>query len=77
MARSVAESLVEADLLGHATHGLALLADYVEEIDNGTMAPSGEAEKSIVLDYAKALRELFDLDPATAESVARPSGSTS
>jgi len=36
-AESVARVLVEADLLGHTTHGLALLADYVEEIAEGRM----------------------------------------
>ena len=40
-ATAVAEGLVEADLYGHVTHGLALLPDYVEEIDNGTMARTG------------------------------------
>ena len=29
-------------------------------IDNGTMAASGEAEKTLVLDYAKALREYIE-----------------
>ena len=38
----VAEGLVEADLYGHSTHGLALLADYVEEIESGEMAVDGE-----------------------------------
>ena len=37
----VADGLVEADLYGHTTHGLALLADYVEEIETGEMAVDG------------------------------------
>jgi len=40
-ARAVAVGLVEADLLGHTTHGLALLADYVEELDLGSMEKTG------------------------------------
>jgi LDH2 family malate/lactate/ureidoglycolate dehydrogenase len=40
-AGSVARGLVEADLLGHTTHGLALLADYVEEIVEGRMETDG------------------------------------
>ena len=40
-ARTVAEGLVEADLYGHTTHGLALLGDYVEEIQNGGMETVG------------------------------------
>ncbi|QIG50800.1 Ldh family oxidoreductase [Nordella sp. HKS 07] len=37
----VAKGLVEADLYGHTTHGLALLPDYVEEIENGAMVKDG------------------------------------
>lgn len=40
----VAEVLVEADLLGHTTHGLALLAPYLGEIERGSMARSGEPQ---------------------------------
>src|ERR1700742_1346068 len=40
-ATATARGLVEADLYGHTTHGLQLLADYVEEIENGTMAIDG------------------------------------
>jgi LDH2 family malate/lactate/ureidoglycolate dehydrogenase len=42
IARDVAEILVAGDLLGHTTHGLALLAPYLAEIEHGTMAKSGE-----------------------------------
>ena len=38
----VAEILVEGDLLGHTTHGLALLAGYLGEIEKGAMAKTGE-----------------------------------
>ncbi len=44
MAAVVAETLVEGDLLGHDTHGLALLASYLNEIQKGAMAISGLAE---------------------------------
>jgi len=44
MAVDVAEVLVTADLLGHTTHGLALLAPYLGEIERGTMTRSGEPE---------------------------------
>ena len=43
IATDVADILVEADLLGHTTHGLALLAPYLKEIEQGTMAKSGVA----------------------------------
>lgn len=43
-AQAVAEGLLEADLYGHTTHGLALLEDYVEELDAGTMACEGEPD---------------------------------
>src|SRR4026209_489096 len=41
MAREVAEVLVEGDLLGHDTHGLALAASYLEEIESGAMTHDG------------------------------------
>jgi len=40
--RDTAEVLLDGDLLGHTTHGLALLAPYLEELDNGRMTKSGE-----------------------------------
>lgn len=44
MADTVAHVLVEGDLLGHDTHGLALLAPYVRELEQGGMARAGEAK---------------------------------
>lgn len=41
-AATVAEILVEADLLGHRTHGLALLPGYLGEIEKGAMAKTGD-----------------------------------
>ena len=43
IARDVAAVLVDGDLLGHTTHGLALLAPYLAEIEKGTMAKDGRA----------------------------------
>ena len=43
-ATAPARGLVEADLYGHTTHGLALLAGYVEEIDNGAMTLQGRPQ---------------------------------
>jgi len=43
-AKAVASTLIDGDLLGHDTHGLALLAPYVKEIEKGTMTTSGEPE---------------------------------
>lgn len=40
-AKTVAEILVEGDLLGHDTHGLALLPVYLREIEKGAMAKTG------------------------------------
>lgn len=52
LATDVAEVLVEGDLLGHDTHGLALLAGYLGELDRGAMATAGGpdvlAERSAV-----------------------------
>jgi LDH2 family malate/lactate/ureidoglycolate dehydrogenase len=41
-ADAVARILVEGDLLGHDTHGLALLPPYLAAIEAGTMTPRGE-----------------------------------
>ncbi len=41
-ARAVADILVEADLLGHDTHGLNLLAAYLKELETGGMTKSGQ-----------------------------------
>lgn len=41
-ARDVAEILVEGDLLGHSTHGLALLPSYLKELETGSMLARGE-----------------------------------
>lgn len=43
-ARLIGELLVEADLMGHTTHGLALAAPYLQEIEKGSMAADGEPE---------------------------------
>lgn len=38
----VADVLLEADLLGHTTHGLQLMAPYLDELDAGSMTMEGE-----------------------------------
>lgn len=48
-AATVAAVLVEGDLLGHTTHGLALLPAYLEEIAAGRMTTTGEP--SVVADF--------------------------
>lgn len=52
-ADSVASTLVDGDLLGHDTHGLALLAPYVKELEKGSMtrtgAPQVLSERAAVL----------------------------
>jgi len=42
IARDVADMLLDADLLGHTTHGLALLSPYLDEVAAGRMAKDGE-----------------------------------
>jgi L-lactate dehydrogenase len=43
-AATVAEVLVEADLLGHVTHGLALVPKYLDDVAKGFLAKDGEPE---------------------------------
>lgn len=40
----VSEILIEADLMGHVTHGLALAPQYLDALANGTMRAVGEPE---------------------------------
>ncbi|HEX3348651.1 MAG TPA: Ldh family oxidoreductase [Acetobacteraceae bacterium] len=47
-----ANLLVAADAMGHDTHGLAQLPDYLDEIASGAMRPTGEPE--IVVDRPSA-----------------------
>lgn len=42
MAETVANVLVEGDLLGHTTHGLKLLASYLDELKAGSMSRQGQ-----------------------------------
>src|SRR3954468_1798300 len=39
---TIAAGLVEADLLGHTTHGLQLAPAYLAELESGGMTPTGE-----------------------------------
>jgi LDH2 family malate/lactate/ureidoglycolate dehydrogenase len=42
--QTIAVGLVEADLLGHTTHGLQLASAYLRELESGSMTPRGEPE---------------------------------
>ena len=53
MACDVAEVLVEGDLLGHDTHGLALAAAYLEEAETGAMTRDGAPD--VVSDSGAAI----------------------
>ncbi len=48
-ARAIADILVDADMMGHSTHGLALVQMYLNGLKNGAMAPHGEIE--VVRDF--------------------------
>ena len=52
-ARSVAEVLVEGDLMGHDTHGLALLPGYLGELESGGMEKLGTP--TVLADYPAAV----------------------
>ena len=49
----IAAGLVEADLLGHTTHGLQLAAGYLKELESGSMTAAGEPE--VVADRGAAV----------------------
>jgi len=52
-ARDVADTLVEADLLGYTTHGIQFLPQYCDALEKGAMTPSGEMD--LVSDHGDAL----------------------
>lgn len=52
-ADAVGTVLVEGDLLGHTTHGLALLAPYLAELERGAMTPRGEPR--VLADFPAAV----------------------
>lgn len=52
-AGAVAEILVEGDLLGHTTHGLALLPGYLGDLERGAMAKTGTPR--VVADFPAAV----------------------
>ncbi|HVY99261.1 MAG TPA: Ldh family oxidoreductase [Dongiaceae bacterium] len=75
-ALATARGLVEADLYGHTTHGLQLLADYVEEIENGTMAVDGRPQAiadhgAVACWDARRLPGLWTTSLAVTEAIAR------
>jgi L-lactate dehydrogenase len=75
-AQATARGLVEADLYGHTTHGLNLLADYVEEIENGTMAIDGRPQTvsdhgAVACWDARRLPGLWTTALAVTEAMAR------
>ncbi|HVT91165.1 MAG TPA: Ldh family oxidoreductase [Tepidisphaeraceae bacterium] len=51
--RTVAEILVEGDLLGHTTHGLQLLRPYLDALQKGTMTKTGDPR--VIADYPAAI----------------------
>jgi len=52
-AQVVAEVLLEGDLLGHTTHGFALLPAYLQALEAGSMEKRGEP--SVLADHGAAL----------------------
>ena len=52
-ARDVAEVLLEGDLLGHTTHGFALLPAYLKAIQERTMETAGEPD--VITDHGSSL----------------------
>lgn len=52
-AKDVAAVLVEADLMGHDTHGLDLLSTYVADIESGGMTVNGDS--SVIADRGAVL----------------------
>ena len=56
IASTTADVLVEGDLLGHTTHGLALLPGYLDELERGTMTRDGEPS----IEHARPAAQAWD-----------------
>ena len=58
-AKVVAEVLLEADLMGHTTHGLQLLSAYLQELEAGSMTREGDpemiADKDVAITWDRSL----------------------
>ena len=52
-AETVAEILLEGDLMGHTTHGMQMLRKYLDELEQGKM--KGEGDPIIISDNGSAL----------------------
>jgi len=52
-AHTVADILVEGDLMGHNTHGLAQLPGYLAELESGSMCKDGDPE--VIADFPAAI----------------------
>ena len=52
-ARDTSDILIEADLMGHSTHGVRLLPLYIKDIEAGNMKVTGEDK--IVKDIGSCL----------------------
>ena len=61
-AHATSEILVEADMMGHSTHGVRLLPNYVSDIEKGIMNVSGNykiiSEKKLNLSLGNLRLEL-------------------
>jgi len=53
LAGAVADILLEGDLLGHTTHGLQLLAPYLDELEAGSMTRDGRPK--VVCDHGMSV----------------------
>src|SRR5262249_53332715 len=74
--RVQAEILLEADLMGHTTHGLAILPGFLKSIESGAIRAKGEPEiildrGSTILWDARTLPGTWMVTRAIREAVAR------
>ena len=71
MAGTVADVLLEGDLLGHTTHGLQLLKPYLKELEAGIVLAASVAHslhQDYLLDLLVAGSDMFELTEGTKTS---------
>src|SRR5512134_3810134 len=76
MARAMAARVIDAELLGHRTHGLLFFPNYLDRIEKGHIARAGAVE--VIADHgnnfawqAKRLAGAWVMERATAELLER------
>jgi hypothetical protein len=74
MARAMAARVIDAELLGHRTHGLLFFPNYLDRIEKGHIARAGAVD--VVADHGNNFAWKANRLPARGDGTATPSSSS-